>query len=548
MGMSKQTGKLGLLITLHMNISVIRTRRASRLAGLKKHSPLLLLVAVSLVVGVLIVPGYGEGMDELMQRDYGERTVRVYESLVTTGTAVVKERPRQGSHGPAFIMVVTLLKRVFLPLGSAVQKLEFGHYIYFLMFQVGVISLYFLARRWVGALAAFGTALLFATQPLLVGHAFINPKDIVFMSLLIANAVLGLRLVDSEEAALPAAGGRLQGALRSLFRQFLRADVWLAGFLLGFASAVRIAAPLIGLVVLGYLAVCRKWQTLPRLFAYGSIALCFMFLFWPYLWSDPIGRLIEVTLNSANYPDIHLTLFRGALVDAQHTPRSYLPVLLAVQLTETALLLMLVGAVALLKTLRRDLAVLISIWFVLPVLLLIGLRVNLYNNFRQVFFILPPLFLLAGLGLDWLLRLVRRPVFRSAVLFLAVLPALYANINLYPYQYVYYNQLAGGLGGAYRVFELDYWQVAFREAQAYVNRNAGRDANIYAGGAKQTAQTFARNDLTFNALGGRKRDMNNYDYVIVSTAQNEDAEYADLPTVFLIERDGVPLAYVKKPK
>jgi hypothetical protein len=514
----------------------------------KRHAPLLLLVLINLIVGLLILPGYGEAMDELMQRQYGERTARVFESLLSSGSAVVQERPRQGSHGPAFITTVVLLKDLFLPGGSVIQRLHFSHFLYFILFQLGVVSLYFLARRWVGDIAAFGTALLFSTQPLLVGHAFINPKDTVLMSLLIADAVLGLRLMDGEETPFWMNGRWLPNGIRSFFRQFLRIDVWLAGILLGFTSAVRIAALLMGAVLLGYLLVTRKWQVLPRLFAYGVIALSFMFLLWPYLWADPPGRLAEVLLNSVRYPDVHLTLFRGALVEASQTPRSYLPVLIPLQLTETTLLLILVGAFALLKKIRWDLVVLFVIWFVLPVLAMVWVRMHLYNNFRQTFFVLPPLFLIAGLGLEWLLTLIRRPAARALLLFLIVLPGLYANIALYPYQYIYYNQLAGGLRGAYRVYELDYWNLAFREAQDYINQHAGENANIYAGDAKQTAQTFARPDLIFNALGGRKSDWDEYDYVIVTTAQNTDEEYAGLPTVFTVEREGVPLVYVKKPK
>jgi hypothetical protein len=222
--------------------------------------------------------------------------------------------------------------------------------------------------------------------------------------------------------------------------------------------------------------------------------------------------------------------------------------LLAIQLTEPTLLLVLLGSVALLRKFRRDLTMVITIWFVFPVLVIVGLRVNLYNNFRQLFFILPPLFLIAGLGLEWLFTWIRRPANRDLILLLSILPALYANINLYPYQYVYYNQLVGGLRSVYRVFELDYWQVAFREAQLYVNKNADRNANIFAGGAKQTAQTFARSDLVFNAFGGKNRNRSDYDYIIVSTAQNEDEQYAALPTVFAVKRDGVPLVLVKKPR
>jgi hypothetical protein len=126
-------------------------------------------------------------------------------------------------------------------------------------------------------------------------------------------------------------------------------------------------------------------------------------------------------------------------------------------------------------------------------------------------------------------------------------PGWYATASLYPYQYVYYNQVVGGVSGAFRDFELDYWHTAYREAQEYVNENARPDANIYAGTAKQAAQTFARPDLIFNALGGRKKNWNNYDYIIVSTSENEDQKCDELTTVFVVELQGVPLVYVKKP-
>jgi hypothetical protein len=504
---------------------------------MKKLFPLVILVLVNLIIGLVILPGFGESTDELSQHSYAERTIQAAKSLVNTGTWPAyfsEEEPKQGSHGPAFIMAVTLLRSLFMPEGTEVEKLSFSHFLYFVMFQVGVVSLFFLARRWVSETAAFGTALLFNTQPLLLGHAFMNPKDIVFMSLLTASAALGLWMIDR-------AGKSFQSTGRPL------ADVWLAGLLLGFSSAIRIAAPLIGLVVLAYILLGRNWQAVPRFLAYGLIALCFMIVFWPYLWPDPFGRLIGSILDSAHYPDVHSTLFRGVVVDSQHVPFSYLPVLLVAQLTETTLLLVLVGVYAILKKFRWDLVTLFLIWFALPAAGIILMRVSLYNNFRQVFFILPPLFLIAGLGLDWLFQLIQRPLLRVLILFLIILPGLYANVTLYPYQYIYYNQLVGGVNGAYRVFELDYWDLAFKEGQSYINQTAATNANIFVGDSKPTAQTFARPDLIFNAFGGRKKNWQKYDYIIVSTAANSDERFAEFPTVFVVERAGVPFVYVKKP-
>ncbi len=512
---------------------------------------LVILVLINVGMGLLALSGFGESTDELSQHSYGERTIEAVRSLIDTGTWPAffsEEEPKQGSHGPAFIMTVMLLRNLLLPAGTPVEKLAFSHFLYFVTFQAGVVSLFFLARRWMSEFAAFGTALLFNTQPLLVGHAFMNPKDVVFMSLLTASAALGLWMVDRGENSLSGSDGFLSNNVRVFLRQFICADVWLAGFVLGFASAIRIAAPLIGVVILAYIFLSRRWYLWPRFLAYGMIAFFFMILFWPYLWPDPVGRLMGSISNSAYYPDVHQTLFNGVLIDSQHVPLSYVPILMILQLTETTLLMLLIGTFSLLKNHRWDLGALILIWFAVPAAGTALMGVNLYNNLRQLFFIFPPLFLVAGMGLDWLLTRIQRPNFRFLVLFLILMPGLYANIKLYPYQYIYYNQLIGGVHGAFRVYELDYWDLAFKEAQSYINQTAGTNANIFAGDSKPSAQTFARPDLIFNAYGGRKKSLEKYDYIIVGTAGNADKKFSEFQTVFVVERDGVPFVYVKKPQ
>jgi len=237
---------------------------------MKKHYPLLVLVLVNLILGLVLLPGFGESADELSQHTYAERTIQAVQALVQTGSwsaYFFEEEPKQGSHGPAFIMVVALLKDLFLSGGNSVEHLHFDHFLYFLAFQVGIVSLYFLARRWMSDLAALGAALLFATQPLLFGHALMNPKDVVFMSFLTASAALGLWMVDHEAESFQRSTSPLSNAVRSFLRSFLRADVWLAGTFLGFSSAIRIAAPLVGVIVLSYILVFRRWQTLPRFLA-----------------------------------------------------------------------------------------------------------------------------------------------------------------------------------------------------------------------------------------------------------------------------------------
>ena len=148
-------------------------------------------------------------------------------------------------------------------------------------------------------------------------------------------------------------------------------------------------------------------------------------------------------------------------------------------------------------------------------------------------------------GLDWLFSNFKKTVLQWFILLLAVLPALFANYSLFPYQYVYYNQFTGGLRGAFRLYELDYWNLAFREGQLYLNATAPQNANIFVKESKYIAQTFARPDLIFNAYGAK--ELKQYDYIMVSTAQNADLKFANFQTVFVVQRDGVPLAFIMRP-
>ena len=66
----------------------------------------------------------------------------------------------------------------------------------FVAFLLTGLCLYWLLRRWCSIWTAWGVLLLFTTQPVLLGHAFINPKDPPFMVLFLISLELGFRMAD----------------------------------------------------------------------------------------------------------------------------------------------------------------------------------------------------------------------------------------------------------------------------------------------------------------------------------------------------------------
>ena len=190
-----------------------------------------------------------------------------------------------------------------------------------------------------------------------------------------------------------------------------------------------------------------------------------------------------------------------------------------------------------------DLLALALIWFILPLATFIIRRPTMYDNFRQAFFILPMVFVLAGVVFDQ----IRRPLIQGILILLLIAPGIVSIIKLHPYEYTYYNSLVGGLGGAFRKFELDYWGTSYREIALELNRIAPPNGAIWVEGPTHLFDTYARPDLRLYSTYEAER-TEHYDYVIaLSRLQADLLAYPDTPVIFSVTRDGAVLAVIKKP-
>ena len=163
-----------------------------------------------------------------------------------------------------------------------------------------------------------------------------------------------------------------------------------AAIVLGFNTSIRILGPFAALIVAAYAVYRLRRGSWPVLLAYAVLAFFTMYLTWPYLWPDPLGHLVESAVVMSRYPWSGTVLFGGQLYPSTGLPPSYLPVLLAIQFTETAWLAILTGIViAALQLVRHGRAagsalLLSVVWCALPVLGFVLTRSPLYDNFRQV--------------------------------------------------------------------------------------------------------------------------------------------------------------------
>lgn len=519
----------------------------------------------NLIIGLFIVRDFGISYDEPDYYLYAQNTVDAYKSFFALAYA-----PSFGPHdlpnyGPAFIIFPELVIRFLKLIFSNLLATDVWHFSYFFLFQLGGLCLYSLARRWFEQWSAWGILLLYTSQPLLWGHAFINPKDIPFLVFFLFTLWSGFRLADSlgarniDVSLTPqrAQNRKLEGIKFSLPHftlkeslPFLRSpQLILAGILLGMTMSIRLLGPLPGLIVILYLAFTLGQKSLPVIAAYLICATVAMFITWPYLWPSPIDHWMDSLVLMINFPWPGHILFNGQFYEPENLPISYLPTLLNIQLTESLLILIYAGLISLIfstlyKRVKLDFFLVVVIGALLPLISLILSRATMYDNFRQILFLLPPLILLAGLALDDILFILKPTALRLALLLILTYPGIHAIVRLHPYQYVYYNSFVGGTGGALRRFELDYWFTAYSEAALWLNENVPANATIGGDGPTYLLYSYLRPDLN---LLDKSKPGGQYDYFISTSRYNEDlTSYPDAKVIHSIGRDGAVLTVIKQ--
>ncbi len=129
-----------------------------------------------------------------------------------------------------------------------------------------------------------------------------------------------------------------------------------------------------------------------------------------------------------------------------------------------------------------------------------------------------------------------------------MLPGIISIARLHPYEYIYYNNFIGGVSGAFRSYEFDYWYTSFREAAEYLNTTAEQGAKILVWGDPFLAKQYTRKDTgivepehgnTYDLIGG-------YNYAILSSRGENDTLYSEADLLFSVEREGAILVVVKR--
>jgi hypothetical protein len=545
------------------------------------QKPIFLLLLVNIWIGLLVFRDYGLSWDEPLFYDYGDALGYAYSPRewlsgdFDLNQSFGASGDDHKTRGPAYL----LLGRgpVYLLEALGLDKASAWHLVNFLFFQLGVYFLYRLASRWMSSPAALGAAALFSWQPLVWGHAFINPKDSPFLVFFLASVCLGFEMVD-----------RLSDEATTNKQRF--SSTIIPAIFLGITTSIRVLGPLAGFLILAYgiWKLGRKFTGFlaPFIF-YGLIAVLAMVITWPFLWENLLARFIEVFGFMSDNPTQLSVLFGGQVYRAGELPRRYLPFMLATTLTEPVWPLFFLGVLAgywkLLtqnrtlrasfretasadgwKTLRSslDLATtrnsmvtltLVLLWFVIPAAYVLIRKPSMYDGLRHFLFILPPIFILTGFALEFLSERFQRIQFiqpswlYAGLMIVLLLPGGLGIFRLHPYEYAYYNSFIGGTDQAFRQYETEYWLTCYKEAIEQLGQTANEPVNLYVHREAYIAKYYEGEDLNVHDLRGALDDVKPDDYVLINTRTNEDLKvFKEAPPVLQIGRGDAIFCVVKR--
>jgi hypothetical protein len=506
------------------------------------------VLAAVVVVAWFTVKDYAISNDEGVQHRYGELIIAYYRSGFTIRDLFTFENLYL--YGGLFDVIAVALGHV-IPIGAY----ELRHILCAMMGIAGIAASSMTARLIAGPRAGLIAAIALTLCGAWYGAMFNHTKDIPFAAAMTGATLFLVRLarqLPSPRAVDVAAFGFLAGAALGVRSLGLLLFVYL-----GFAIVIYLPWRESG-------GVCLRFAANSVLKTFPAVALAYliMILAWPWAALSPLNPIRGLFAFSEFHYAIH-TFFAGRIYEMADVPRVYVPGYLFIRLP---LITQAGAALAMISLVwhplergaqrRRDLA-LVSLAVIIPLACQVLFHGPAFTGMRHFLFVLPPLATLAGIGFSDVFDALAARGRRLASAALALVCACFlwegaTLARLHPYENLSYNALVGGLPGAFRRYDLDYWfnsmPEAIRTLEAFVRDKTPVEAiqspKIYSVAVCGERLPFDQTVTLPQLHWDFRSEWDESEFFIAPTHMNCDRDL-DGEVIGTVERFGVPIAYVK---
>ncbi len=378
------------------------------------------------------------------------------------------------------------------------------------------------------SVAIAGPLFLFFT-PRFLGDIPANPKDVPFAILYFVSLVSIFITRKWEE----------------------KIRILILGITIGLTASLRIIGFSLVLVYVLFRIIelvrekKESFVQLAHLFLEAGLISLLSFLMFlvsmPYAGADPFNHTLELLKAGTSFPWYGTVLFLGKEYLSKQLPFTYLFVWI---LITTPVFIVLFSIVSFFMRSKKSasLVILVSISLIFQFALYFLFKPVIYNGLRHYLFLVPQIVLLAALFFGETKGKWR--VLACGFIAINVLLVSVSYVQLHPYEYVYFNELTGGLKNASGQFELDYWGASEKEAllwlKDYLQKNNSPQANIFTCSKSYSNQYYVPEYTDVNPI------VEKAEYVVCQNSEFVQKTWGagNIRELYRVSRQGIPLQYI----
>ncbi len=335
--------------------------------------------------------------------------------------------------------------------------------------------------------------------PYLLGHSFFNTKDAPFMSIWL---ICTFYLVD-------------------IIRKFLKSNkvhlkkVILLAFLTSILISIRIIGLLIFLEYLIFLIILLNYSSIKTkdfislvwkpLIIFTFLVFILIYFLHPHFWNNPKAFLFALEFFK-NHVQTVCTVTLGECMQAQNLPSTYLPIWFFFKLPILILAGIILFPFVEKKIFMSKINLIIIGSLVATVLsiiiLLIFTKAILYDELRQVLFLVPLIMIISFITLHhFFSKKIVNVLLCSYILFF-----IYQNIKIFPYNYIWLNNFST-FTKVNKNFELDYWGVSTKEVSKFFKTQKLTSSTCIISNRNEAIGYYLKNNFNNCYVSFRKLDQ-----------------------------------------
>lgn len=507
----------------------------------KQYICVLVFFLVYLIIGISVYKDYGISWDEPTHRQIAMVTAKYVASILMPGfehpelaslPPLAESSTRQ--YGVIFDLPMYVAEILLGYNGSMPEIYYMRHLCTFLLFYISVFFFFLIVlNRFESWQLGLTGCLFLILSPRIFADSFYG-KDIVFLSLFIISIYFFIRYLQRKTYT---------NAILFALATALTVDQRITGIFIPFLAVF--------MTVVDIIKTDKPLNNLPEklspLLTYVISFFLFMIIFWPNLWSNPMGNLSNSFTVMNRFPITYYVFYLGTFIKSTEVPWHYIPVWVLITTPVIYSLFFFLGSFLITKGILKNGIIFYSnkneqqdfvflLIFAAPLIAVITLNSALYDGWRHMYFIYAPFLLIAMTGFAWMLdhmkearsgRDRRASIFIAAVIVFCLISTSYQMIKYHPFQNVYFNFLTGHSAGQY--FELDYWGLSFRQALEYIVKNDKRSV------IKLSANVPP--PLIHNAIFLEKSDVNRLRLVKINDSDYFLTNYRWHPQAYLLNNE-----------